>query len=230
MNKEELKKIEDSFNEKITNESDSKQLVSLFERFYNWLVDSLKEEKDIEIQADLTDTFNRLLYTIASTLVRRSIRCKELSSNWNSYIVKRTFEICNGKSKNSTKELLEDLLNEKDFPTKAYCYQIIQQNGVVDFSSVVFNRKKASSTPRKGDNPNKPIIYDDGGKYWHMIEKQLLTYDECTEKGFDHRWLAYPIGRDLQGLLVGFAEPDNRPIPKCKNKEVIQMVEEIYTD
>lgn len=230
MDKGELLEIETSFKEKVKDETDSKEIVGLFERFYNWLVDKLKEEKETELQADLTDTFNRLLYTMASTLTRKTIICKKLSSNWNSSIVRRTYEICNNKSQGFTKELLEDLLLEKDFPTKAYCYQVLQQNGVVDFSKVVVDRKKLSSTPRKGYSDSNPTIYDDGRRYWHTAAKELMTYDECTEKGFDHRLLAFPMGSDLQGCYVGFDEPDNRPIPKCTNEEVIQLVEEIYTD
>ena len=230
MNKEELLEIETSFNEKVKDETDSKEIVGLFERFYNWLVDKLSEEKETELQADLTDTFNRLLYTMTSTLTRRSIICKKLSSNWNASLVKRTYELCNGKTQALVKELLKDLLDEKDFPTKAYCYQVLQQNGVVDFSKVVVDRKKISSTPRKGYSDSNPIIYDDGRRYWHTVAKELMTYDECTEKGFDHRFLAFPMGSDSQGCYVGFDEPDNRPIPKCTNEEVIKLVEEIYTD
>lgn len=214
---EKLKTVEAKFNEKIV-DANASEALQLMEKYYKWVFNN-GEKQEGEARLAYENAFNQLLYKIAHYVHTKNIKCKELSSGWNPYMVAQVYELSNAK-RNKTLSIEEynkklhlvfqRLLDEEDFATKAYCINVLQDDGVINFASL--NAKEEPKEKRKGIlRPgyldSMPQVLDVGISYWHTLQKKLMTYDECTEKGFDHRFLAYPRGHELELCYVGFDEP-----------------------
>lgn len=239
MNKiEELNNYRNVFNEQLSiRKGDANALMELFERYYNYLDERFNEEGSDTNEYVLA--FMQCCYKIAYTVVQNNIKCRELSNSWNNFLVSRVYNLSSEKRqlkeqyrKDFNKEVIDlfkQVRQEKDFPTKAYCITVMQNDGLIDFSSA--ERIDVTKNTAKQTTPRAAIagapIEDDGMKYWHTGAKELMTYDECTEKHLGHHLLAYPIGNEKAGLYVGFDEPDRNLVEKCENEEVNAWVDNV---
>lgn len=227
MELERIFNVKKSFNEKVEQEKDPVEKLKLMEKYYNWLRESLNVEEDVKAKVELSNDFYRLLYGIAACLQKMNVKLKDLSDGWNGALVGRTYRLSKDRSKTELQNLMEDLIKEEDFPTKAYCYQVLQQDGVVDFSKLMVTEKQMRTVqrPKAGGG----TVADDGSKYWHTGAKELMTYDECTERGLGHHLLAYPMGHSLSGCYLCFDEPNRDLVKGSKDPVVNEWVEDIMS-
>ena len=228
MNKNELLKTLNTFNEKVENEEDNKRLIDLFERCYDWINENISTEESVEMKTQLQNSLYQLMYKLVSTLINRNIKCKEISTAWNGRLVRKVYDLTKEKNnKSQLSQLIGEVEQEKDFPTKAYCYQVLQQDGIVDFSKLITSDRQFTTVQRPRIDGG--FVEDDGRKYWHIDAKELMTYDECTEKHLSHHLLTYPIGSDKAKLYVGFDEPDKTLIHQTNNEQVEEWVETVMS-
>lgn len=227
MELDKILKVKESFNDKAKDVKDPVEMLDIYERYYYWLRETLNKEEDIKSQVQLTNDFYQLLYGLAVAMQKNSIKAKELSDGWNGALVGRAYRLSKDRSKTELQNLMEDLLKEEDFPTKAYCYQVLQQDGVVDFSKLMVTEKQMRTVqrPKAGGG----TVADDGSKYWHTGAKELMTYDECTERGLGHHLLAYPMGHSLSGCYLCFDEPNRDLVKGSKDPVVNEWVEDIMS-
>lgn len=227
MELEKIKQINDSFNESLLKEEDPVKKLNLMGRYYNWLNESLAEETDVTAKVEIKNNFYKLLYAIAVLLQKNNIKLKGLAEKWNNSLVGRTYKLSKNRSMKDVQELLDDLQAEEDFFTKAYCYFVLQQDGLVDFSKMLVTEKQMRTVQRPCIDGK--TVADDGSKYWHTGAKELMTYDECTERGLGHHLLAYPIGHESKHCYVGFYEPDASKVHN-PSKEDAEWVDAVLVD
>lgn len=226
-----LRELEQRFKEKSEKVGDTNEMYDLYESFYQWL----------NGQKDCSDELIRVKYTLLYKALRwfdsLHIREKDLSKHWNKSLVKRIVSsaekekqyIENGRGSSDEAKIdrelwMNELKEEMDFATVVYCYRILEKTEVITIPSLLSlvgssNKQstlQAIKRPRIGSNSD--FIMDDGRKYWHAGAKELMTYDECTERGLKHYLLAYASG-DLKGLFVGFDEPDSCTSTKKDSEE-----------
>lgn len=216
-----LKQLELRFSEKMEKVTDTNEMYDLYESFYQWL----KKQKGC------SDELLRVEYTILYRALRwfdaLHIREKDLSKHWNKSLIKIIASAAerekqytaNGRDLSDEAEIDRDLwvnaLNkEMDFATVVYCYRILERAEVFPIPKALSildskqDHHKVQTVLRPRTGSDGSFIKDDGRKYWHVDAKELMTYDECTQRGLNHCLLAYADG-NLKGLFVGFAEPDN---------------------
>ena len=214
-----LKELELRFMERCENASNTNEVYDLYETFYQWLIKQEGGEELLRVKFTL-------LYKALRWFDALHIKEKDLSKQWNKSLVKRIVTCAereklykeNGRGSSTEAQIdrelwLEELNNEMDFSTVVYCYRILEYAGVF---SIPYLLSCLDSTPKQTMiqtilRPNykgELTIKDDGRKYWNAEEKELMTYDECTERGLKHFMLAHASG-DLKGLYVGFGEPDS---------------------
>lgn len=212
------------FNEKIKDETEPREVLNLYERFYGWLIENIQKEEDEPTVVELHNALYRMLYGMINTISRLNFKCKDYSTKWNKHLIAKTYEVSKLPAAPKLKALMNALVEEKDFPTKAYCYQVLQQDGVVDFSTMIVNKDKPTVKLRPSMTGNE--IEDDGKQYWHAEAKELMTYDQCTEKHLGHHMLMYASG-DQKGLYVGFNETDEAILSAVKEKTISKETEEV---
>ena len=140
---DELKKTRKSFNEKVEHMNNEKDIISIYERYFNWL-------QDVEDETLYNNEFYSLISSLIKTIHKYGINCKECSTGWNAKLVAKVGDWCSKMYKkkresvyinNDDKLLLafghiwKELNKEKDFATKAYCYQMIDNYEIVDFKN-----------------------------------------------------------------------------------------------
>lgn len=227
MELDKILKVKESFNDKAKDVKDPVEMLDIYERYYYWLRETLNKEEDIKSQVQLTNDFYQLLYGLAVAMQKNSIKAKELSEGWNRALVGRTYRLSKDRSKKELDALLDDLIKEEDFATKAYCYQVLQQDGVTDFSKKMVTEKELRTVQRPKSGGG--TVADDGSKYWHTGAKELMTYDECTERGLNHFLLTYPLGHPYAKLGCGFDEPNKELVKGSKDPVVNEWVEDIMS-
>lgn len=239
MEKSYLEKTEEKFYESLETITKPEERFKRYGDFWEWLKYQEAEEVK-EVKA-------RLIYSVVKWLIKTDAIVKNFTSNWNPRLVKRTgtfiekwkksignFEIPNEEQIS----LFDRILNESDFATMAYCCQMLQRDGVVDFSSLykpsVREKHEFIETPIaegiKRPGIFKPYILDNGMKYYHPDTKELMTYDECTEKGLGRHLLMYPPGHEQQKTYVGFHEPDASKISTEFDEKTEEFLETVFID
>ena len=133
MEKEQLIETEQKFYEQLKNKNDVDEILSLYQRFWNWLV---------EEAVDDCKTQWRLMRSVQRIIKIYNVKCKEYSTSWNPLIVAKVGDFCfkfREKMRNPAYQfsqdkpmqvmfgfLMKDLLNEKDFLTVAYCASVLK--------------------------------------------------------------------------------------------------------
>ena len=116
---------------------------NLYERCYQWLNGSsngLNEIEKLEAQS-------KLIYSMIKFVEESSFNLKEYSTHWDSRTVKAVFTYIESRQKGLIKPpsptdseanakfglVIQKIENCKDFPTKAFCYCILQDRHCMDF-------------------------------------------------------------------------------------------------
>lgn len=135
MEKEELLEVEQKFYEKLEGKTDVDEIISMYQRFWEWLVD--KDFDDWRPQW-------RLMRTIQKQIYIHNINCKEHSTKWNGKLVGKIGDFCykfREKNRNMSYSfkndqpmqvvfgvLMRELYEERDFATVAYCASILKNS------------------------------------------------------------------------------------------------------
>lgn len=233
MEKSYLEKTEEKFYESLETITKPEERFKRYGDFWEWL----KYQEAEEVKA-------RLIYSVVKWVMDTDTKVKGFTSRWNAKLVKRIgifIEKWKGDEVISNEEqtsLFDRILKEPDFATMAYCCLMLQRDGVVNFSSLykpsVREKHEFIETPITEDikRPGifKPYILDNGMKYYHPDTKELMTYDECTEKGLGHHLLMYPPGHEQQKTYVGFHEPDASKISTEFDEKTDEFLETVLID
>lgn len=233
---EQIKEIDAKFYGFVRDTEDINNVFNKFEGYLNFLNGAINDPSNAEVVETLIDMKYNMLYQLVYWMVSNNVIAKQRSTNWNGFLVRQVGDNCKQIRLTNTNgylsaytvgkvmSMIEDIEAEQDFATKAYCYQIIQTTGGINLAawSKIINKERdeaarSTNRPRMGGG----FVKDDGSKYWHTGAKELMTYDECTEKGLGQHLLSYPIGSQYDGLYVGFE--------KCEksNDEVLVAAEAV---
>ena len=139
MEKEKLLNVEKKFYEKLSELGNQKEKFSKFEKYFNWI-------KSIECPRDTTDETSKLclqmegrcIYNLVKWLSSTKMRAKDFTSNWNGALVKKVakyVEYYEASVKTNLEpiqisksaSIINQVWAEKDFATKAYCWQLLQR-------------------------------------------------------------------------------------------------------
>ena len=136
MEKSYLEKTEEKFYSSLEKINNAEERFQRYSDFWHWLVQEDDDTK--EVQA-------RLIYNVVKWLISTGAIVKNFTANWNRGLVKRTGEYII-KFKEITemgeKDIIEQtslfhkIINEPDFATMAYCCQMLQRDGVVNFGEL----------------------------------------------------------------------------------------------
>lgn len=248
--KEKVNITNSGFYKKLESMVDNQEAFNTYDKYYKWLkqqeFDSTNDDSTLdEIKINILN----LIYSSIQFFNRRNIKAKDFSKEWNKGLVAKVGnygEEYQERNKNNTlgeqsfkiKEhfVYEDLWNSNDLATASYCWQMLQRSVSYELIPELINSFKQSNSPTPIEHNDKKVlarpkigggtINDEGIKYWHTGANELMTYDECTEKGLGHHLLMYPTGHPNQGLYVGFNESDPSKIEKVKRADA-EWVEQV---
>lgn len=214
-----LKELELRFNEKCENASDTNEVYDLYETFYQWL------NKQEGGGKELLRVKHTLLYKALRWFDVLHIREKDLSKHWNKGLVKRIATCAekekqymeNGRASSVEAQIdrelwVTELSDEMDFATVVYCYRILENSGIFSIPLLLSSLDSTIGQPTvqtvlRPRYDGKLTIKDDGRKYWNAETGELMTYDECSERGLKHNMLMYASGL-RKGTYVGFGKPE----------------------
>lgn len=213
-----LRTLEQRFSEKMEKAADTNEMYDLYESFYQWL-NKQKGESNELLRVKFT-----LLYKALRWFDALHVKEKDLSKHWNKSLVKRIASaaerekqyMTNGRSSSEEAEIDrtlwgEALDKEMDFSTVVYCYRILERTEVFTIPtalSFLDSQQENHNVQLRPRYDGKLTIKDDGRKYCYAETGELMTYDECTERGLKHYMLAHASGLQ-KGLYVGFGEPES---------------------
>lgn len=215
-------------------------VINRYNKYYKWLNSEMKKDNDEKLFISIFLSKLRLLYSFVQWLDRRNIKAIEISKNWDKKLIARVGSYCKeliqhrkegtlGDATFKIKEYFvhQDLFYAEDLATAAYCCKIIQNEipylfeGLIQTYEAQLQDKPIETNSnikeRQGCNGT---IKDDGRKYWHTGANELMTYDECTEKGLSHHLLMDVEKR----WYVGFSELDKTKIKPVENVEWVDAV------
>ena len=232
MEKSYLEKTEEKFYESLETITKPEERFKRYGDFWEWL----KYQEAEEVKA-------RLIYSVVKWLIKTETIVKNFTSSWNPRLVKRTgtfIEKWKGDEDVSNEEqasLFDRILKEPDFATMAYCCQMLQRDKVINFADLYKVKPKAkkeepSIEPQGIKRPaiSKPYILDTGMKYYHPDAKELMTYDECVERGLGVHLLMYPKGHPMQNIYVGFHETNSDKIQTEFDEKTEEFLETVFID
>ena len=219
---EKILEVDKTFYEKLKGIVDSVEKLNRFKDYYEWLNDLEVEDEEMDT---LLQVKGKLIDKVVTMVNNDNLHLKELTNRWNGSLVRRvvdycvSIENCNRSmspipSNEKIASVYKAVVNESDFVTKVYCWKLLRDRAGIPFKDFGMEKKEENcGEPIEGKTMRPAYnetgyIADYGIQYWHTKEKQLMTYDECAEKGYGRHLLSYPPGHPLQGLYVGFAELD----------------------
>ncbi len=139
MEKNYLIEVEKKFYSTINEITDVREKFSRFEKYYNWIksIECPKDVKD-EISNTCLRMEGKCIDQLIKWLTKTNTRSKDLTSNWNGLLVKRVANYVEWYEKNVKTNLepnsisksavvMKAVWDEKDFATKAYCWQLLQR-------------------------------------------------------------------------------------------------------
>lgn len=247
---EELIKTEKSFKEKVETSIEKDYVIKRYNDYYQWLQDKLDEAPTVELKDSICSQKLKVIYSFIHWLDIHNIKAIEVSIEWNKKLIGRVGGYCseyeerrkNGTLEDQTFKIKEhyvynDLWNSKDLGTNSYCWSILQRTvspNLIPSLIESFEHQEQSNTSETNKNVLRPgvntQIPDDGSKYWHVEAKELMTYDECTQKGLGHHLLVFPIGHQRQNLSVGFLEPDKTKIKNDFDEKETKFLDTVFVE
>lgn len=251
--KEELIQLEEKFKEKIETSTDNEFVIKKFDSYYKYLQDRLDEPQDQEMFNLINVQVLKLIYRLIQWLDRRNIKSKDFSKDWNKKLVARVGNYCNElneRRKNGTLDeqtfkikehfIHQDLFKERDALTVSYCWSMLIRTLGPELIPTLIQAFENGNGELQEPNKHDTYVYrpgfdgkqikDNGMKYWHLDAKELMTYDECTERCLGHHLLYYPVGHEWQNMSVGFMETDPSKVQKNFDKETEEFIETVFVD
>lgn len=212
MNQKELNATKQKFNEKMSNfQGTAAEKFLRYKAYFEWLNKSINDESwDSEMTlAKILKEQCDILYNCAIFTERENLKLSNLTSKVNSRISgltinfrKRWGGIPKNERDDSFKEeavnIVKEIKNCSDFPTKVFCWKILIEIGYIDKNFgdniVKVQREKERYERWKKKQPTRVSrLCSDGSVkseiqgtlYWNKATGEHMTYDECVQNGFN---------------------------------------------
>lgn len=187
MDKDYLKKRVKDFNVYVNSNITNQQVYEAYQKFFNWLLNQTDELETDEDKTLLIAIIYDLAYSSIKWAENKMIIFKDYSTNWNSKLIRQVGEFVNqfnairkesqlkaypmDKYRMKYAVIINKMMQERDYATFAYCCQMIQNSGFVNF------RKLSDSIKHPHQNENEEFDQP-FGKIGNYSKLQFLSKDE----------------------------------------------------